>query len=85
MKKNCFKRSRKLEIIQGANWTSHMFNLIKKLININKLFITDEKQVNTPINTKKFKKILTDTDKRANMKILLFWTHYFKIKLINIK
>ena len=62
-----------------------MFNLIKKLININKLFITDEKQVNTPINTKKIKKILTDTDKRANMKILLFWTHYFKIKLINIK
>ena len=53
MKKNCFKRSRKLEIIQGANWTSHMFNLIKKLININKLFITDEKQVNTPINKKK--------------------------------
>ena len=62
-----------------------MFNLIKKLININKLFITDEKQVNTPINKKKIKKILTDTDKRANMKILLIWTPYFKIKLINIK
>ena len=56
MKKNCFKRSRKLEIIQGANGTSHMFNLIKKLININKLFITDKKQVITPINTKKIKK-----------------------------
>ena len=62
-----------------------MFNLIKKLININKLFITDEKQVNTPINTKKLKKILIDTDKIANMKILLIWTSYFKIKLINIK
>ena len=36
-----------------------MFNLIKKLININKLFITDKKQVITPINTKKIKKILT--------------------------
>ena len=33
-----------------------MFNLIKKLININKLFITDKKQLNKPINTKKIKK-----------------------------
>ena len=56
MKKNCFKRSRKLEIIQGANWTSHMFNLIKKLINVDKLLITDKKQLNKPINTKKLKK-----------------------------
>ena len=62
-----------------------MFNLIKKLININNLFKTDKNQVNKPINTKKITKILTDTDKRANMKILLIWTHYFKIKLINIK
>ena len=56
MKKNCFKRSRKLEIIQGANGTSHMFNLIKKLININKLFITDKKTSNYTNKYKKNKK-----------------------------
>ena len=56
MKKNCFKRSRKFEIIRNCSLTAHMFNLIKKLININKLFITDKKQLNKLINIKKLKK-----------------------------